>query len=258
MELLWLGTAGFEIKTDRDIFYLDPYLSRNRDARPVQPKTAADIKPDTPIFISHAHFDHLMDIPEIAPLSRSHIYCSATAGDHLIQKKIHNDQIHIIDRDQQQFDFDSFSAFALFSRHVVFDLKLVISTLLKINTGLFYCLPYFRRFPCGQVLGWRFNLEDKSILFYGSAGATDKELEQAAKEPVDILLLPMQGHSDICNIGLKFVSILKPAIVVPHHHGNFFPPISRQVDIEPFLNGIKDACGHTTVIVPEMNTPISI
>ena len=258
MELTWLGTAGFEISTPQETFYLDPYLSRNQDAVPVQPKTADDIKSGSPIFISHAHFDHLMDIPRIATSAGSVIYCSKTAGEYLTRKNVNPENILIISQNLQQFSFKTFNARALFSHHVVFDKKLVFSTLAKINVRLFKYLPYFYRYPCGQVLGWRFNLEGKSILFYGSAGATCQELEQTAKDPVDILLMPLQGHSDICDIGVDFVKILNPGIVIPHHHDNFFPPISRTVNIDPFLNGIKDTCPNTQVISPKVNQTICL
>ena len=258
MELTWLGAAGFEVKTRDKIFYLDPYLTRNADAEPVQPKTDAGIAPHSNIFISHAHFDHLMDIPHIARLSSSKIYCSDTARQYLIRNKVEENSIHTVQQDRQAFAFDGYDAQALFSHHIKFDKKLVLKTLVKINVKLFACLPYLCQFPCGRVLGWRFVLEDKTLLFYGSAGSTTAELDQAAETPVDILLMPLQGHSNICRIGLNHVNTLNPGVVIPHHHDNFFPPISGQVDIKPFVNGIKSAESRTRVIVPKMNTTIHL
>ncbi len=258
MKLTWLGTAGFEIITNDAAFYTDPYLTRNPNARPVQPKTVSDIIPDSPIFISHGHFDHLMDIPDIANASAAPVYCSQTAAQHLLTQKLDNRRIQAVEKDRERFVFDHFTAQALFSRHVRFDFKLVVSTLLKINARFFSILPYFRQFPCGQVLGWRFFLEGRSVLFYGSAGATREELEQTAADPVDILLMPLQGHFDICAIALKFVTILKPAIVIPHHHDNFFPPVSKTVDIRPFVDGVARTRPQTRVIVPEMNRVIRL
>ena len=36
MEITWWGTAGFRIKTGKKVVLLDPYLSRNPDAKPRQ------------------------------------------------------------------------------------------------------------------------------------------------------------------------------------------------------------------------------
>ena len=66
----------------------------------------------------------------------------------------------------------------------------------------------------------------------------------------------MQGHSDICQIGLNYVKVLKPKIVIPHHHDNFFPPISKLVDIKPFVDKIKNEYRDTSVMIPKMNETI--
>ncbi len=71
MELTWLGTAGFRIKTGSTTILIDPYLSRNEMARPEQPLNPPDIDDGNLIFVSHGHFDHIMDIPEIA--TKSHL-----------------------------------------------------------------------------------------------------------------------------------------------------------------------------------------
>ncbi|MCF6248103.1 MAG: MBL fold metallo-hydrolase [Desulfobacula sp.] len=258
MKLTWLGAAGFEIKTKDHFLYLDPFLSRNSHARPIQTKTIDDIHCIPKIFISHGHFDHLMDIPQIADTCQADIYSSTTVAAYLKDQKIPASAIHTVSKDSQQFSFDTYTARALFSEHVSFDAKLVLSTLLRSNTTLFSCLPLLSRFPCGQVLGWRFNIENKVVLFYGSAGSSRKELERAARTSVDILLVPLQGHSDICTIGLDYVKILQPEIVIPHHHDNFFPPISQQIDIRPFVDKVSCVSEKTRVLVPEMNVPINL
>ena len=37
----------------------------------------------------------------------------------------------------------------------------------------------------------------------------------------------------------RAVARLRPRIVVPHHHDDFFPPISRPVDIAPFVEAVS-------------------
>ena len=36
MKLTWLGTSGFRIETGDSAFLIDPYLTRNPEATPVQ------------------------------------------------------------------------------------------------------------------------------------------------------------------------------------------------------------------------------
>ncbi len=253
MELKWLGTAGFEFKTQDQIFLVDPYLSRTKAARPRQDLCPSNMIKAAQIFISHGHFDHVLDVPQIAHSAGSKIYCSSRVTKHLTQKNLDPSSIVPIVKDKTTFEFNSYCAQAFFSRHVRFDFRLVLSTLLKINYKLFSVFPLLKNYPCGQVLSWRFMVENKVIQFFGTAGSTARELKQIHDRPIDILLVPLQGHSNICNIGLEYVKILNPKIIIPHHFDDFFPPLSQQVNIEPFIEAVQKKYPDIRVIVPQMN-----
>lgn len=255
MEIQWLGTAGFRIKTGNTQFLVDPYLSRNPAAVPGQPLDPGDIKTASHIFISHGHFDHIRDVPTMAESTGARVYCSRVAGQTLKKKGVSPDLLEKISQDKWERRFEDFRARAFFSRHVKFDKKLLITTLLKINFRIPRYLPFFTEFPCGQVLSWRFYAEDKIIHFFGSAGSTMEELESLAglDEPIDILLVPLQGHSNICGIAAQYVNILQPKMVIPHHQDDFFPPISKQVEIEPFVKQVNRESPGTQVTIMEFN-----
>jgi len=209
------------------------------------------------IFISHGHFDHIQDVPQITAQTGADIYCSDVAANFFKSHQVDPQQIKTVLTDKKTFNFKAYTAQAFFSEHVQFDKKLILSTFLKINVQLFKYLPLFKKFPCGRVLSWRFYIEDKIIQFFGSAGSSLKELEEMGDKPIDILLLPLQGHSDICQIGVNYVRYLKPRIVIPHHQDNFFPPISKTVDIRPFIEKIKNEHGDTMVVIPKMNETLT-
>ncbi len=253
MQIKWLGTAGFEFKTRESLFLTDPFLTRNPDAEPKQTIMCRDIQNPGQIFLSHGHFDHIMDVPQIAFSNPCDVYCSTTAGETLLKNGVSKSKIQTLHENNTLLDFKHYRARAFFSEHVKFDKRLVMSTLLKINFRLFKLLPLFKSFPCGQVLSWRFYIEGKVIQFFGSAGSSDDELKKIKDEPVDILLLPLQGHSDICKIAANYVKCLKPKTVIVQHHDNFYPPISQSVNIQPFLKEIKTRQGRTQVIVPQIN-----
>lgn len=257
MELKWLGTAGFEIQTNGQSFLLDPFLSRKNTAWPVQDLTPEDFKESRQIFISHGHFDHIMDVPDICAISNCDILYSKSAGESLIRHHTKPEQIKTVQTDREYMDFKSFKAQAFFSSHVQFDTKLVLNTLRRLNISLVKDIPRLKAFPCGQVLSWRFFVEHKIIHFFGTAGSTDPELDSIKNEPpVDILLLPFQGHSQICDIGIKYVQHLKPKIIVIHHHDNFYPPISQSMDISPFTETLKKTHPQIRVIIPQINKPL--
>ena len=258
MEIKWLGTAGFQISTGQDVFLTDPYLSRNPQALPRQDLTPSDLCPASRVFISHGHFDHILDVPPIARQTGAHIYCAETTAESLIRNGVDEQKIKPVSSDEAVFKFPEFSAQAFFSDHVRFDLPLVLDTLKNIHVRFFRYLPLFRNFPCGQVLSWRFHLENRIIQFFGSAGSSPAELEKLGALPMDILMIPLQGHSDICRIGLDYVRCLKPAVVIPHHYDDFFPPISKTVDIRGFIDGVKKHHPKTKVIIPTFNRPLNL
>ncbi|MFO7911815.1 MAG: MBL fold metallo-hydrolase [Desulfotignum sp.] len=259
MEIRWLGTAGFDIRTCDSRFLIDPYVSRNPRAEPMQPLAPADLAGADRIFVSHGHFDHLMDLPEILakdPEKPSRVFCSSKAADTLEKMGVSRSRIYRVTQNNITVRFGHVSARAFFSRHFRFDPALIAVTLARINIRLFHLLPLFTRYPCGQVLSWRFFLEGKTIQHLGSAGGVSEEL--ANTDPADILMLPLQGHSHICRIAAAHVRRLKPRTVIVHHHDNFYPPVSRTVDIAPFVEQVNQECPHTRIIVPQLNIPVTI
>jgi L-ascorbate metabolism protein UlaG (beta-lactamase superfamily) len=257
-ELTWLGTAGFRVRNGDKAFLIDPYLSRNRRARPIQGLGPKDISQGGQIFISHGHFDHILDVPGIATRLGAKVFCHSTQARSLVRDGLGPGLVVEVEGDGQLFEFGSFSARADFSRHIKFDLPLIIKTLLRINIRLPALLPLTREYPPGQVLSWRFQFPGISIRHFGSAGYTQEELENLAQERTDMIMIPLQGHSRICDIALEHVRILRPKKVIAHHQDDFFPPISQEVDIEPFLRGMSSEFPEIEMIVPKLNEPIPL
>ncbi|MCG8334556.1 MAG: MBL fold metallo-hydrolase [Proteobacteria bacterium] len=256
MELTWWGAAGFRIKSGGKVILIDPFLSRNEDARPLQYLKPEAIHEGELIFLSHGHFDHVMDVPIIAEKTNAAVFCSREVGYKLLEKGLKREQYNEVDVDGYMVEFHSGQAEAFFSEHVVFDRKLVLKTLWQGKFKFLKHLNLWRDYPAGEVLSWRLNLEGKIIHFFGSGGSPAEEMEKLASKHTDVLLVPLQGHTDICNIALEYVHVTQPSIVIPHHHDNFFPPISSMVDIEPFIAGVKRECPGTEVKLMELNETV--
>jgi L-ascorbate metabolism protein UlaG (beta-lactamase superfamily) len=259
MKLKWLGTAGFQVQTGDRTFLIDPYLSRNPRARPVQPLKPADIAGAGQIFVTHGHFDHIADIPAIASLGPAEIYCSAIAADTLAGFGVDRARLHPVTEDGFSLDFGAYQAQAFFSRHVKFDIPLVARTLARIGaSGYRRFSGLSKDYPEGQVLSWRFTANGFTMHHFGSGGSTPDEHQKLAARPSDLLLVPLQGHSNICGIAFEYVRVLKPRMVIPHHQDDFYPPISSEVDITPFIKAVKEKCPGTQLQVMEFNETVTL
>ena len=258
MKLTWWGTAAFKLDVNGKTFLIDPYLSRNGRARPTQPLEKEDVREADGIFITHGHFDHIFDTPHIANASGADVYCDPVAAETLVREGMDPKRMVRVERDGREFDFESLSATAFYSRHVKFDRPLVLKTLARANVRFFSLLPLLRRFPVGQVLSWRLEIQGCVVHHFGSGGSTREELERLAAKPLDVLLVPLQGHTHICRIAADYVRILKPKLVIPHHQDDFYPPISQQVDVAPFVDMVRRDCPGTEVRTLAINESITL
>ncbi len=258
MKLTWFGTAGFQIETDQHIILIDPYFTRNPQATPKQPLQASDINQGDMIFISHGHFDHIYDVPEIAAKTKARVYCGKEIEKTLVKKGLSPNLIQTVESDGQQFDFEGIGAQAFFSKHVVFDKWLLVRSLARINFRIQRYLPLLKEYPEGQVLSWRFSIDNKIIHHFGSGGSSYEELQQLGRNPTDILLVPMQGHTFITRIAHQYVNFLQPKMVIPHHQDDFFPPVSMQVSTDQLVRRIHQTHPQTIVHILEMNQVIEL
>jgi L-ascorbate metabolism protein UlaG (beta-lactamase superfamily) len=258
MKLTWFGTAGFRIETRGYTVLIDPYFTRNEYASPQQSMLPSDIEKADLIFISHGHFDHIYDVPEIASKTKALVYCGKGIDSTLIQKGLKKDQIRCVKSDGEAIRFDGLEARAYYSEHIRFDRWLLIKTLARINFRLSAYLPLIREYPEGQVLSWRFIIDGKVIHHFGSAGSTPAELERIGKQPTDILLVPMQGHTLIDRIAHKYVQTLHPKMVIPHHQDNFFPPISTMINTKTFTERVRQTNPDTATKTLELNEIVEL
>ncbi len=255
MKLTWLGTAGFEIAANDQSFLIDPYLSRNPQARPVQNRQPQDVAGANRIFITHGHFDHLCDVPDIMVQGAAKVEIAAST---LVRAGVDSSRINVIKSDGYIADCGGYRAQAFFSRHIKFDLPLIAKTLLRAGTQYRRLAKIVKSYPKGQVLSWRFSINGYNIHHFGSGGSTRQELERLAALPLDLLLVPLQGHTHICDIALQYVRVLQPRLVIPNHQDDFYPPVSKSVDIDPFVKQVREHCPGTEVRIMAVNETITL
>lgn len=79
----YLGTAGWQIRTGKSAILIDPYFTRLSlmemlfRRRGSDPEAVRRYCPQAnAIFISHGHYDHIQDVPEVATLTGAPVYAS--------------------------------------------------------------------------------------------------------------------------------------------------------------------------------------
>jgi L-ascorbate metabolism protein UlaG (beta-lactamase superfamily) len=83
----WLGTAGVELEFRGERILIDPYVSRfpfrfTFSGRAFSRRDLVEryVRPARAVLVSHAHFDHLLDVPSVCRNSGSTAYGSPNAG----------------------------------------------------------------------------------------------------------------------------------------------------------------------------------
>lgn len=236
MDLTWLGTAGFIVKSKEGEIVFDPFLSRGQGE--ASPFTVKSFENSQALFVGHGHFDHTFDIPEIAKGTDFKIYAPGLTKHILKYRGVPSQRL--LHTNTKELIFKSFKMRAFHSSHIQFDIPLVISTAKR--CGIKGCLQVCGlglAYPKGLVQTYLFEVEGKKILYMSSAGASEKELQVYRNLEVDYFLAPLQGHSSIQEIAAKQTMIIQPKVVIPHHHDDFFPPLSQNVSVDIFKEKLK-------------------
>lgn len=211
------------------------------------------------IFITHGHFDHLIDVPRVVAAGAGRVYCSETSSLALLREGVDPSRIVTV-RPGDRIEVGPFTVWVYRGKHIKFNGKLILKTLfsrrvITYRKNLRTMLKELRRYPQGQVLAFLIEAEEKNILLLGSLNLDDSE--QYPLE-IDLLLLPFQGRSDLCQYTMPFICRFQPKLIYLHHFDDSFPPVSSQVDLKPFLNVMKKEHPGIRVIVPEYGETVVI
>lgn len=279
MQLRWLGTAGFELRSGGGtVLLIDPYLSRPPSARPQSPPGLTDIPRADAILITHGHFDHAFDVPALANQLNAPVYASASVCQTLTRRGAPRpgqpasawptEETALSTRTTpptrtapptrttlhplapgDSVQVGDLRIDALAARHVRFDLPLVLETLCRMLPHMRSLRPLPSGWPAGQVLGFHVTAPDLSLVHFGSAGWVKGTLESLRPE---VALIPVQGRSDIAQVAAQMAALLRPHMVVPHHWDDFYPPISQLVSLAPFAEALSRSLPETRLHVPQI------
>lgn len=256
MEITWFGTAVLSFKEGEDAILFDPFIPMN------EALSAPDLDllaKSGDIFITHGHFDHLIDVPAVLEAGGGRVYCSEETAEVLAAFKVDRTKINPL-KPGDTVNKGSLEITALQGAHIKFDLPLILKTLFSRRTlTRFKDLKKLSRlaklYPEGKVLVYKISAGHISVLHLGSLNLDPSETYPRG---CDLLTLPFQGRSDLDTYALQFVELLKPKALYLHHFDDTFPPVSSSVDTTAFVESIKARYPEMKVIVPVFGQAISL
>ena len=229
----WLGTAGFAIEHCGHVLLLDPYLTRASLAacivRPLRPDVAAiarHVPRADAIVLGHTHFDHALDVPEIAIRTGARVFGSLSAAVLCRSKGVAADRIDVV---------ETTSGGGAVEREVgPFALRFVPSAHSRFAFGrvpaageIADCDDVPMRlgaYKCGAVFGVEIRVAGRTLYHVGSAELVDANI---GVKHVDLVLLCVAGWTSSRDYPERVAHRLAPGAVLLSHWDDFLRPLDR-------------------------------
>lgn len=255
----WLGNAGFECRLGATILLIDPFLTRPSPSRIYFGRVTPDrraidkhIQTCDHILVSHAHFDHFMDVPDIAKNNLGIVHGSTNTCELAQRLGVPEHQNHFINA-CDEFDIGDIKVKVITAAHPWIpgytrgrlDEKLIPPLRLR-DYRMDTCLSFLITFQGRRILVW-------------SSTRTEKA------EPADMLICRAVSSQRWYE---QIIESVQPRLVIPSHWDDMFRPLSepqqpffspprlalptiRRIDMRKFELKIKKVNPECKVLVPE-------
>jgi len=220
----WLGTAGFALEHQGHVLLVDPYVTRASLARciaaPLRPDLSA-IRKYAPradaIVAGHTHFDHVLDVPDIALATGARVFGSRSAAT-LCRSR------------------------GLPEARGPFHMRFVPSAHSRLLLGrvpapgeIADCTDVPMRaeaYRCGAVFGVEIRVAGRTLYHMGSAELLDANVRV---KNVDLLLMCVAGWTASSRLPERVAHTLAPAAVLLAHWDDFLQPLDRPLRALPAM-----------------------
>jgi L-ascorbate metabolism protein UlaG (beta-lactamase superfamily) len=233
--------AGYRLSYEGHTIYIDPYISRVPLSSVIR-RTPALADPSLHerllgasgrvlgVLVGHTHFDHAIDVPEIARRHR----CSAYGSSSLVNlMRLHGLGERAVEVDPgHRYELGPFTITFVPSLHsklllgyaVPFDGELTCEQLDALSPSAY---------RCGRV--WGIHVEVAGMTFYhqGSANLIDDALQHSG---VDVFLAGIAGRSFTHDYWARILSRLQPRTIVASHFDDFFRPADAPMGFSMNVN----------------------
>jgi L-ascorbate metabolism protein UlaG (beta-lactamase superfamily) len=241
IRVTYLGVNGFQFETNGHALLVDPYFTRvgllsaalNQPIQSNPNRVAEGLKHVRPrvdaILVTHAHFDHLLDTPEIMQHTHAQLVSGSTAVQLIESFGISRDECEIVKTgDVREIGPWRIRVFA--AQHDRLFGKVPFA---KCNRGRRRASGEIERVPwpikvsdwcVGEPLGFVIEAAGKRI-YIDSGGVPGVPPDARAKD-VDLAILGV-ALPDSRERFAEAVKQLRPRYILPSHQDDMFAPVSR-------------------------------
>jgi L-ascorbate metabolism protein UlaG (beta-lactamase superfamily) len=238
----WLGTAGFAVEHAGHTVLIDPYVTRASLARcvltPLRPDRGA-IRRHTPhadaIVVGHTHFDHALDVPDIARLTGARVFGSRSAATLCLARGVSADRVDVVERDAGgvpvEREVGPFVLRFVPSAHS----PLILGRAVPFAGEIADCgdVPMrVQAYRCGAVFGVEIRVAGRTIFHLGSAEIVESRVDVAR---VDLLLACVAGWTTSRDFPERVGRRIAPGAVLLSHWDDFLRPIHRRARMLPAM-----------------------
>jgi L-ascorbate metabolism protein UlaG (beta-lactamase superfamily) len=173
-------------------------------------------------YFGHTHYDHAMDLPAVAAASPDATIHGGRDTLELARRLGVPPRRLVEVSDGLHHEVGPFTVEAVASEHGVVPWVRHLDRLAMPREGL-PSTPF--RYPRGDVFAWRLEARGRAFHVQGSAGIDDRALARQAE--VDILFVCLAARQGTPRYLERLGERLRPRLLVPLHHDDFFRPLSE-------------------------------
>ena len=262
LEMRWLGVAGIELRVNKQILVIDPFVTRPPfrrmwfgRIRSASALASATVPHGDFVLVTHAHWDHIMDVPAIIKQTRATAYGSTNTCRILTILGVPEEHFHEI-KVGDQLTLGMFQVTILQAEH-----GLVLGRPFATGSLAPNLHPPLRMRDYRMDTCFSFLIEVDGFRFL------DWSSEQVHLAPLaDVLFVkPLQKPAYYETL----LGVVQPRVVIPIHWDDFMRPLSQpirpmlkpprlafqplaRVDLTEFSKLIKRISPKTQVFLPKI------
>jgi L-ascorbate metabolism protein UlaG (beta-lactamase superfamily) len=230
--LRFLGVTGYELSDGVTTVLLDPTPTRPDPweliSGPIvsDPKLSAQCCPKADfIFVNHTHFDHALDVGEIASRTGAVVLGSQNTVNLALSRRVAKEKTRVL-RSGDTFTAGTFTVDVRSSRHT----DVVVSQPMKGVVSPTAQAMWFWGYALDETLAYRFTAAGTSLWFHPTSTYAPGELGGLRAKT---LIAGVTGEKLTLEKVRGLVGEAQPVRVLPTHFDNFFQPMAKGLALMP-------------------------